>query len=183
LGPTYEPKPIFVSDMLNDEEVAQYEQLIQEYKYVFAWGYQDMPGLDPNVAIHKLTASESIKPIKEPQWHFHSELTIQINVEVDKLIKANFIREVQYPTWLANIVLVRKKNGQLRICVDFRDLNNACPKDNFPLSITELLVDAVTGFGALSFTDGLSGYNQIKMHPKDEDLTTFEHHKAYTAIQ
>jgi len=173
LGTTDEPKPIFVSTILNNEEVVQYEQLLREYKDVFAWGYQDMPGLDPSVAVHKLAVSEGVKPIKQPQRRFRPELTIQINAEVDKLIKANFIREVQYPTWLANIVPVRKKNGQLRICVDFRDLNNACPKDDFPLPITELLVDATTRFGALSFIDGFSGYNQIKMDPKDEDLTAF----------
>ena len=74
---------------------------------------------------------------------------------------------------MANIVPVQKKNGQIRICVDYRDLNNACPKDEFPLPITELLVDATTGFGALSFMDGFSGYNQIKMAPEDEELTAF----------
>ena len=57
--------------------------------------------------------------------------------------------------------------------MDFRDLNNACPKDNFPLPIIEFLVDATTGFGALSFMDGFSGYNQIKMNPEDEELTAF----------
>ena len=132
-----------------------------------------MPGLDPNVAAHKLAVSKSIKPTKQPQRLFRLELTIQINVEVDKLIKANFIHEVQYPTWLANIVLVRKKNGQLRICVDFTDLNNACPKDDLLLPITKLLVDSTIGFGALSFMNGFSGYNQIKMHPEDEHLTAF----------
>jgi len=66
--------------------------------------------------------------------------------------------------------------------VDFRDLNNAYPKDDFPLSITELLVDATTDLRALSFMDGFSGYNQMKIDPKDEDLTAFRNHKAYTAI-
>jgi len=92
---------------------------------------------------------------------------------VDKLIKANFIREVQYATWLGNIIPIRKKNSQLYICVDFRDLNNACPKDDFPLLITELLMDATTGFEALSFMNGFSRYNQIKMDPKDEELMAF----------
>ena len=61
----------------------------------------------------------------------------------------------------------------MRIYVDFRDLNEACPKDEFPLPITELLIDATTRFGALSFMDGFSGYNQIKMVPKDKELTAF----------
>ncbi|KAG9442391.1 hypothetical protein H6P81_018245 [Aristolochia fimbriata] len=93
--------------------------------------------------------------------------------EVDKLIAANFIREVKYPSWIANIVPVKKKTGQIRVCVDFRDLNKACPKDDFPLPITELMVDATTGHEALSFMDGSSGYNQIRMDPKDEELTAF----------
>jgi len=71
--------------------------------------------------------------------------------------------------WLANIVPVRKNNGQLQICVDFRDLNNACHKDDFRLPITKLLVDATTGFGALSFMDGFSWYNQIKMNLECND--------------
>ena len=80
---------------------------------------------------------------------------------MNKLIEAGFIREVKYPTWISNIVPVRKKNGQIRVCVDFRDLNNACPKDNFPLPITEIMVDATTDHEALSFMDGSSGYNRF----------------------
>ncbi|KAL0420448.1 UNVERIFIED_CONTAM: Transposon Tf2-12 polyprotein [Sesamum latifolium] len=75
--------------------------------------------------------------------------------------------------WISSIVLVRKKNGQIRVCVDFRDLNNACPKDDFPLPIAELMIDATTGHEALSFMDGSSGYNQIRMAPADEELTIF----------
>jgi len=132
-----------------------------------------MPGLDPNVIVYMLAIFEDVKPITQSQWRFRPELMIQINVKVDKIIKANFIHEVQYLTWLANIVPVWKKNGQLQICIDFRDLNNACPKDDFPLPITKLLVHDTMGFGALSFMDGFSGYNQIKMDLKNEDLTAF----------
>ena len=96
-----------------------------------------------------------------------------IENEVNKLIEAGFIREVKYPTWISSIVPVRKKNGQIRVCVDFRDLNNACPKDEFPLPIPELMIDATTGYEAMSFMDGSSGYNQIRMSPKDEELTAF----------
>ena len=92
----------------------------------------------------------------------------KIETEVNKLIEVDFIREVKYPTWISSIVPVRKKNGQIRICVDFRDLNNACPKDDFPLPITELMVDATTRHEALSFMGDLSGYNQIRMAPRDE---------------
>ena len=89
------------------------------------------------------------------------------------MIETGFIREVKHSTWIANIVLVNKKNGQIRVCVDLRYLNNACPKDDFPLPIIELMVDATTAHEALSFMDGSSGYNQIRMAPKDDGLTAF----------
>ncbi|KAG9458146.1 hypothetical protein H6P81_002654 [Aristolochia fimbriata] len=114
-----------------------------------------------------------VKPIKQSQRRFRPELVPEIEKEVDKLLKADFIREVKYPSWIANIVPVKKKNGQIRVCVDFRDLNKACPKDDFPLPITELMVDVTTGHEALSFMDGSSGYNQIRMDPKDEEKTAF----------
>jgi hypothetical protein len=96
-----------------------------------------------------------------------------IIVEVEKLINVGFIMEVQYPWWLTNIVPVMKKNGQVQVCVDFHDLNSACPKDDFPIPITEMVVDATTGYGAMSFMDGSSGYNQIKMNEHDAMDTAF----------
>ncbi|KAG9457700.1 hypothetical protein H6P81_002208 [Aristolochia fimbriata] len=132
-----------------------------------------MPGLDPTIAVHKLDIKTRVKPVKQTQRLFCPELVPEIEKEFDKLLKANFIREVKYPSWIANIVPVKKKNGQIRVCVNFRDLNKACPKDDFPLPITELTVDATTGHEVLSFMDGSSGYNQIRMDPKDEEMTAF----------
>ncbi|XP_019256302.1 PREDICTED: uncharacterized protein LOC109234691 [Nicotiana attenuata] len=104
---------------------------------------------------------------------FRPELVLQIEVEVNKLIETGFIREVKYPSWISNIVPVNKKNGQIRVCIDFRDLNKACPKDDFSLPIIELMVDATTGHEAMSFMDGSSRYNQIRMSPNDEECTAF----------
>ncbi|KAL0457847.1 UNVERIFIED_CONTAM: hypothetical protein Slati_0411900 [Sesamum latifolium] len=75
--------------------------------------------------------------------------------------------------WNSSIVPVRKKDRRIRVCVDFRDLNNACPKDDFPLPIAELMIDAAMGHEALSFMDGSSGYNQIRIALADEELTAF----------
>jgi hypothetical protein len=85
-------------------------------------------------------------------------------------IFASFIREVKYPTWVSSIVPVKKKNGQICICVDFRDLNKACPTYDFPIPISEILIDSTIGYEIFSFMDGFSGYNQIKMEPEDEEL-------------
>ncbi|CAL9000663.1 unnamed protein product, partial [Prunus brigantina] len=174
LGTNEDPRPIFISALLNPSEEESYHQLLLEYKDVFAWTYKEMPGLDPKVAVHHLAVKPGTRPIKQTQRRFRPELLSQIEAEVDKLIAAGFIREVKYLTWIANIVPMKKKiTGQIRICVDFRDLNEACPKDDFPLPIIELMVDATTGHEALSFMDGSSGYNQIRMSPEDEELKAF----------
>jgi len=93
--------------------------------------------------------------------------------EVNKLLAANFIREVYYPEWLANVVMVKKANGKWRICVDFTDLNSACPKDNFPLPKIDQLVDSTAGHKLLTFMDTFSRYNQIQMAEEDQEKTTF----------
>ena len=132
-----------------------------------------MPGLNPSIALHYLAVKKGVRPVKQAQRRFRPELIPQIETEVNTLIEAGFIREVQYPEWIANIVPVKKKNGQIQLCVDFCDLNSASPKDDFLLPITEVMVDVTTGHEVLSFKDGSSGYNQIRMNPKDEELTAF----------
>ena len=83
------------------------------------------------------------------------------------------VREVMYPEWLANVVVVPKKNGKWRVCVDYTDLNKACPKDPYPLPHIDCMVDATAGYEMLSFMDAHSGYNQIKMYPLDQEKTAF----------
>ena len=80
---------------------------------------------------------------------------------------------MEYPEWLANIVLVKKANGKWRLCIDFTDVNRACPKDSFPLPRIDLIVDATAGHELLSFMDAFSGYNQISMDPDDQEKTSF----------
>ena len=94
-----------------------------------------MPRLYPKVAVHRLFIKKGVSPKKQPQRCFHPALVQKIEKEVNKLIEVGFIHKVKYPTWIVNIVPVRKKNGQLRICMDFRDLNEAGPKVNFPLQL------------------------------------------------
>jgi len=96
-----------------------------------------------------------------------------IESEVKKLIKSGFIWEDQHPNWVANIVLVPKKNGKIEICIDYRNLNASCPKDEFPLPITDVMIKNMCNFQRISFMDGFSGYNHIKVHPEDEKHTSF----------
>ena len=93
--------------------------------------------------------------------------------EVDKLLANKFIREAHYPVWVANPILVKKKNEKWRTCVDFTNLNKACPKDSFSLPRINQLVDVTAGHQLLSFMDANSGYNHIPMKPKNEEHTSF----------
>ncbi|XP_070046882.1 uncharacterized protein [Nicotiana tomentosiformis] len=173
LGTDEEPRPTYLCALLGVDEESTYIELLKEFRDVFAWSYKEMSGLDPKVAVHHLVVKNGARPVKQAQRRFRPDLVPLIETEVNKLIEAGFIREVKYPTWVLSIVPVRKKNGHIRVCVDFRDLNNACPKDEFPLPIPELTIDATTGYEVMSFMDGSSGYNQICMAPKDEELTAF----------
>ena len=92
---------------------------------------------------------------------------------MDKLLAVGFIREVEYPNWLANIVVVPKKGGKWRVYIDYTNLNDICPKDSFPLHRIDQIVDATAGHGMLSFIDVFSGYHQIPMFQLDEEKIAF----------
>ena len=132
-----------------------------------------LPGLSPSLVTHNLAVLAGLVPIKQAPRKFSSEIEEQIKKEMEKLLKAKFIRPIQHPTWLANIVPVKKKNGQIHCCVDFRDLNRACPKDDFPIPDVDRMVDTPASHERFSFMDGFSGYNQVKMAPGDEENTAF----------
>ena len=92
-----------------------------------------MPGLDPNLVAHALNVEPGVKPVIQPIRTFHPDIKAQIIKEMQKLLAAGFIRPIEHLNWLSNIVPVKKKNGQMRCCVDYQNLNKACPKDEFPL--------------------------------------------------
>ena len=96
-----------------------------------------------------------------------------ISEEVDKLLKAKFIKEAHYPEWLDDVVMVRKQNEKWRICIDYTKLNKSCPKDSFPLPRINQLVDTIAGHKLLNFMDTYFGYNQICMCPEDQDKMAF----------
>ncbi|RDX66329.1 hypothetical protein CR513_54904, partial [Mucuna pruriens] len=140
---------------------------------VFAWPTWDMPGVDPTFMCHQLSIDRRAKPIAQKKRKQGEEKREAVKQETHKLLSVGFVREVQYPTWLANVVMVKKPNGKWRMCINYTELNKACPKDLYPLPSIDRLVDNVAGFTFLSFMDAYSGYNQIRMHPQDEEKTTF----------
>ena len=130
---------------------------------VFAWTHADMCGISPEVAVHALNIDPKFTPVKQKRRTQGPERSAALKEEVDRLMENNFIKESTYPNWVSNPVLVKKANGKWRVCIDFSDLNKACPKDCFPLPRIDQLVDGTAGHELLSFMDAYSGYNQIKM--------------------
>ena len=124
---------------------------MREYTDVFAWNYEDMFELDTQVAMHRLNINSDAKPVKQQQRRFHPEIIEAIRSKVKKLIDSDFIREEQHPDWVANIVSVTKKNRKIRVCIDFHDLNEACPKDEFPHPITDVMIDNTYGFDRILY--------------------------------
>ena len=157
----------YIGSKLAEDLKSLLTHFLRQNKDVFAWKKADMGGIDPTVITHRLNVSLSFKPIKQKRRSFAPERQKAINEEVGKLLKAGAIREVEYPEWLANVVLVKKANGKWRLCIDFTDVNRACLKDSFPLPRIDLIVDATAGHELVSFMEAFSGYNQISMDPDD----------------
>ena len=164
---------IYISTLLSEEEKARLYQVIQFNTDVFSWTHEDMPGISPVHASHKLNVTPSAKRIRQKVRRFHPDRHLVIQSEVDNLLQSGFIRTVKYPEWLANVVVVPKKGNKWRVCVDYTNLNDACPKDSFPLPRIDKIVDASAGHGMLSFLDAFSRYHQIPMHPPDGEKTSF----------
>ena len=132
-----------------------------------------MIGINPVHASHKLNVIPSARLVRKNVRRFHPDRHQVIQAEVDNLLKKRFIREIKYPKWLANVVVVPKKCGKWRVCVDYTDLNEVYPKERFPLPRIYQVVDPSVGHGMLSFLDSFSRYHQIPIHPPDMEKTAF----------
>ena len=132
-----------------------------------------MPGIHPSIICHKLAIYPQAKSVSQKKRKIREERCKVVKEEVEKLLNANFIKEVRYPTWLANIIMVKKDNGKWRTCTDYTDQNKAFPKDAYPLPNVNRLVNEASGFQVLSFLGACFRCNQIKMHTPDEEKMTF----------
>src|SRR5438128_3025972 len=132
-----------------------------------------MPGVPREVIEHHLAVSPDARPIRQKVHQQALECQDVIRLEVDKLLRAGIIREVHHPDWLVNPVVVPKANGKWRVCIDYTDLNKACPKDPFPLPSIDQIVNSTVGCDLLCFLDAYSGYHEISMCREDEEKTTF----------
>ncbi|VVA38327.1 PREDICTED: LOW QUALITY PROTEIN, partial [Prunus dulcis] len=174
LGTEEDPRPTFISKLLeeplNDEIIA----LLHNFKDCFAWHYHEMPGLDRGRVEHMLLIKEGYLPVKHARRRMSMETTESQRRRLGKLVKAGVIRLAMYADWLSNIVpAFKKKTWAVRICVDYRNLNEASPKDEYPRPMADMLVDGAAHNQMLSFMDGNAGYNQIMVAEEDIHKTAF----------
>ena len=138
-------------------------EFLRENVDVFAWSAYEAPGIDLSFICHHLNVNPSITLKRQLPRRSSKEHAEAVRNEVTKLKQAGAIKEVFYPQWLANTMVVKKKTGKWRMCVDFTDLNKACAKDPFPMPQIDQLVDATVGHPRMSFLDAFQGYHQIPL--------------------
>jgi hypothetical protein len=140
---------------------------------VFAWSTSDLMRVNRDIIEQWLQVNPSAKP-KKQKLHKMSEEKVEAGkAEVQRLLDAGFIWEVAYPQWLANVVMVRKKNGKWWMCMDFIDLNKGCPKDDFPIARIDKIINSVVGCEMVALLNCFSRYHQIWLHKEDEEKTSF----------
>ena len=161
------------SSMEDGDKIKMLLFLIQNVD-VFTWSPYEVPGVDPEFIVHKLNMNPSFPPKKQKLRRSSKEHVEAVRMEVQRLKKAGAIREILFLEWLANTMVVRKKNGKWRVCVDFTDLNRACPKDPFLMPKIDQLVDATYGHPRMSFLDAFQGYHQIALALEDQEKTAFK---------
>ncbi|KAJ8615907.1 hypothetical protein MRB53_035279 [Persea americana] len=173
IDPANPDRFFLVGSQLPETEKTDLPDLLEENKAVFAWTPYEMPGIDPAVICHELKVDPNHKPELQKPRRTGVPQTEAVVEEVQKLLEADAIKEVHYPQWLANTVVVKKKTGKWRVYVDFTNLNKACRKDSFTLPKIDQLIDATAGYDRMSFLDAYRGYHQIPLYAADQEKTTF----------
>ena len=168
-----DPKTTFISGLLEGSFKEEIIALLKEYKDCFAWDYKDMPGLSRSLVEHRLPIKSDHRPYQQPPRRMSKEVELKVKEEIERLLRVGFIRPAKYTEWLANIVPVVKKNGTIRVCIDFRDLNAATPKDIYVMPVSDMLIDATANHEILTFWDCFAGYNQIRIAENDIHKTAF----------
>jgi hypothetical protein len=173
LGSDENPKYVKLSSILSEKQRNEYIQLLKEFDDVFAWKYDDFQTCDTSIIEHKIPLKDDTKPFRQKLWKINPMLLPVMEKEIKKLLDDQIIIPLRYSEWIANLVPVRKKNGEIRLCVDFKNLNRCSRKDNYPLPKMEHILQRVTGSARMSMIDGFSGYNKISVFPEDREKTTF----------
>ncbi|GJU36181.1 reverse transcriptase domain-containing protein [Tanacetum coccineum] len=173
IHPDYPEQEVSIGGSLSDTGRAAVCALLQRNLDIFAWEPKHMTGVPRSITEHKLKIRQGYSPVRQKKRGQAPERTKAILEEVHKLVEAGIMREVYYHDWLSNPVMVKKSDGSWRMCVDFTDLNKACPQDCYPLPEIDWKVESLCGYPFKCFLDAYKGYHQIQMAKDDEEKTAF----------
>jgi hypothetical protein len=162
------PTLVKTSKYLPPEIKSKYVELVKQYKDVFASSYDELRTYDTTIIEHKIPLKQGVEPFRQKLRQINPILLPVIEKEVKKLLDAKIIVPLRYSEWVANLVPFRKKNGEITLCVDIRNLNRSSLKDNYPLPKMDHVLEKVVGANRMSMIDGFSGYNQIAVHEDDK---------------
>ena len=183
--------PVIISANLTDSQKHQLLQVLHEHKEAIGWSVADLKGIDPSFCMHQIIMDEGAKPSRESQRRLNPHMKEVVKKEVVKLLDAGIIYPISDSQWVSPTQVVPKKSGLTveknekgesipmrittgwRVCIDYRKLNSATRKDHFPLPFIDQILERLAGQQYYCFLDGYSGYNQVAVHPEDQDKTTF----------
>ncbi|GJT18968.1 reverse transcriptase domain-containing protein [Tanacetum coccineum] len=171
--PNFPDQEVAIGGTLSAKGRTELCSLLKENLDIFAWQPSDMTRVPRSIAEHRLNIREGYSPVRQKKRGQAPERAKAIQTEVQKLVEAGIIREVYYHEWLSNPVMVKKRNGSWRMCVDFTDLNKACPQDCYPLPEIDWKVESLCSYPFKCFLDAYKGYHQIQMAESDEEKTAF----------
>ncbi|GJV93961.1 reverse transcriptase domain-containing protein [Tanacetum coccineum] len=173
INPEHLEQTVMIGSNLTEKTREKLCNLLQRSLDIFAWTLTDMTGVPRHIAEHKLNVRKGCQPVRQKKRGQAAERNIAINDEVSKLVTAGIMREVHYHDWISNPVMLKKSDNSWRMCVDFKYLNKACPKDGYPLPEIDWKVESLCGFPFKCFLDAYKGYHQIQMAEEDEEKTAF----------
>nr|GEV47774.1 reverse transcriptase domain-containing protein [Tanacetum cinerariifolium] len=173
IHPDFSDQEITIGGTVSIKARTELCTLLKRNLDIFAWQPSDMIGVPRSIAEHRLNIREGYSHVRQKKRGQAPEHAKAIQVEVQKLVEAGIMREVYYHDWLSNPVMVKKHDGSWRMCVDFIDLNKACPQDCYPLPEIDWKVESLCGYPFKCFLDAYKGYHQIQMAEQDEEKTAF----------
>ncbi|GJY26984.1 reverse transcriptase domain-containing protein [Tanacetum coccineum] len=171
--PNFPNQEVAIGGTLSAKGRTELCSLLKENLDIFAWQSSDITGVPRSIVEHRLNIREGYSPVRQKKRGQAPERAKAIQTEVQKLVEAGIKREVYYHEWLSNPAMVKKHDGSWRMCVDFTDLNKACPQDCYPLPEIDWKVESLCGYPFKCFLDAYKGYHQIQMAKSDEEKTTF----------
>jgi hypothetical protein len=173
IGTKETPKLANVGDYWDAATIDKITELLQEYQDLFPTKFTDMKGIKGPMGEMWIPLKPGAKPVKQRPYRLNLKYKEKVKIELDRMMEAGIIEPVEKSEWISPMVMQDKKTGEIRICVDLGKLNDAFLHDPFPTPFTNEVLDKVGGQEVYSFTDGFSGYHQIRIAKEDHHKTLF----------